>query len=60
MALDDERCRWVLVCLRLWRDEEASLQKADMVADPFMKLTSPPGQTTMVGEGGRFRDRVSR
>lgn len=59
MAFDDERCRWVLVCLSLWGDEEASLQKGDGVADPFMKLTSPPEQTTMVGQGGRSRDRAS-
>ena len=52
MAFDDERCRRVLVCLSLWGDEEASLKRGDGVADPFMKLTSPPEQTTMVGEGG--------
>ncbi len=54
MAFDDERYRRVLVCLSLWGDEEASLQRGDGVADAFMKLT------TMVGVGGRFRDRVSR
>jgi hypothetical protein len=43
----------------LWGDEEASLQKGDGVANPFMKLTSPPEQTTMVGDVRRFRDRVS-
>ena len=53
MAFDDERYCKVLVCLSLWRDEEASLQKSDGVADAFMKLT------TMVGVGGRARDRVS-
>jgi hypothetical protein len=44
----------------LWGDEEASLQKGDVVADPFMKLTSLPEQTAMAGEEGQFIDRVSR
>ena len=35
--------------MSLWGDEESSLQMGDGVADPFMKLTSPPEQTTMVG-----------
>jgi hypothetical protein len=46
--------------LELVGDEEASSQKGDGVADPFMKSVSPPEQTTMAGEGGRFRDRVNR